>query len=59
MRYIIIKLSKSKKKKNLESVKKKVTHEVQGIPERLSVDLSIEILQGIRKLDDIFHKLKE
>ena len=58
-RHILIKLSKTKYKEKLLKAareKQQITH--KGIPIRLTVDLSAEILQGRREWQDIFKVMK-
>ena len=58
-RHILIKLSKIKyKEKNIKSSKGKTTNNTQGIPIRLTADLSAETLQARREWQDIFKVMK-
>lgn len=56
-RHIVIKLSKDRE--TLKSRKKKATRHAQGIPNKISIDLSAKILQARRQWDDTFKLLKE
>ena len=59
-RHILIKLSKIKHKEQILKTareKQQITH--QGIPKRITADLSIETLQARREWQDIFKVMKE
>jgi len=48
-RHILIKLTKIKHKEQIKSSKGKTTNNTQGIPIRITADLSIETLQARRE----------
>ena len=59
-RHILIKLSKIKYKENiLKAAREKQQKTHKGIPIRLTVDLSAEILQARREWQDILKVMKE
>ena len=59
-RHILIKLSKIKyKEKILKAAREKQQITYQGIPIRLTADLSAETLQARREWQDIFKVMKE
>ena len=58
-RHILIKLTKIKHKEQIKSSKGKTTNNTQGIPIRITADLSIETLQARREWQDILKMMKE
>ena len=57
-RHIVIKLTKTKHKKNVKSSKGKAKSNIQGNTICLTADLSVETLQARREWQDIFNVLK-
>ena len=59
-RHILIKLMKVKHKEQiLKAAREKTTNNTQGIPIRITADLSIETLQARREWQDILKVMKE